>query len=149
MAINSLVVVWVQGSALTGLMHGTTLGSLVLVGALSYRWTGRASVAVAMVVASICVTVLTVLLLLLWALGSAFELRSDAGSARNFHVGGTRRRAAPRILEAGFAGGVRPTAPPRVGVLVAAPSRLNPAAGGSTGAATRSGRRGPGTAPAR
>jgi hypothetical protein len=73
MAINSLVVVWVQGSALTGLMHGTTLGSLVLVGALSYRWTGRASVAVAMVVASICVTVLTVLLLLLWALGSAFE----------------------------------------------------------------------------
>jgi hypothetical protein len=43
-----------------------------LVGALSYRWTGRASVAVAMVVASICVTLLTVFLLLLWALGSAF-----------------------------------------------------------------------------
>ena len=72
-AVNRLVVVWVQGSALPGLVHGATLGSLVLVGALSYRWTSRASVAVAMVVASICVTVLTVFLLLLWALGSAFE----------------------------------------------------------------------------
>ena len=73
MAVNRLGVIWLQGSALPGLVHGATLGSLVLVGGLSYRWTGRASVAVGMVVASICVTLLTAFLLLLWALGSAFE----------------------------------------------------------------------------
>lgn len=73
MVVSRLGVVWLQASTLPGLVHGATLGSLVLVGALSYRWTGRASVAVAMVVASICVTVLSVFLLLLWAFGSAFE----------------------------------------------------------------------------
>lgn len=73
MAVNRLGVIWLWGSALPGLVHGATLGSLVLVGGLSHRWTGRAPVAVAMVVASICVTLLTAFLLLLWALGSAFE----------------------------------------------------------------------------
>lgn len=45
----------------------------MLVGALSYRWTGRVSVAIGMVIASVCITSLTFFLFLLWALGSAFE----------------------------------------------------------------------------
>jgi hypothetical protein len=56
-----------------GLTQGAVLGSLVLVGMLSYRWTGRATVAVAMVIASICVTSFAATLLFVWALASAFE----------------------------------------------------------------------------
>jgi hypothetical protein len=73
MAFQRLVLVGLQVGVRPGLMHGAVVGSLVLVGALSYRWTGRASVAVGMVLASICVTMLFAFALLLWALGSAFE----------------------------------------------------------------------------
>jgi hypothetical protein len=72
-AFNVVNAAWLQGRPPIGLMHGAIIGSLVLVGALSYRWTGRAATAVAMVIASICVTLLAVLLLLLLALSWAYE----------------------------------------------------------------------------
>jgi hypothetical protein len=73
MAFNVLAAVRLQGSLGPGLTHGAVLGSLVLGGALSYRWTGRVSVAIGMVIASVCVTSLVFFLFLLWALGSAFD----------------------------------------------------------------------------
>lgn len=61
------------GSLGPGLIHGFSLGSLVLVGVLSFRWTGRVAVAVGMVIASICATSFAAMLLFVWALASAFE----------------------------------------------------------------------------
>ena len=72
-AFNVVNAVWLHGRPPIGLTHGAIVGSLVLVGALSYRWTGRAAAAVAMVIASTCVTLLMVFLLLLWALSWAYE----------------------------------------------------------------------------
>ena len=72
-AFNAFVQVRLQSPALPGLTHGAVVGSLVLVGSLSYLWTRRVWVAVGMVIASICVTALAFFLVLLWALGSAFE----------------------------------------------------------------------------
>jgi hypothetical protein len=71
--LNRLAAVWLHAAAPPGLPHGVVVGSLVVVGALSYRWTGRAAIAVGIVLASICVTLLAALVLLLWALGTAFE----------------------------------------------------------------------------
>lgn len=73
MACNVFVRARLQSPALPGLTHGAAVGSLVLVGSLTYVWTRRVWVAVCMVVASICVTALALLVFLLWALGSAFE----------------------------------------------------------------------------
>jgi hypothetical protein len=73
MAFNVLAAARLQGSFGPGVTHGAVVGSLVLVGALSYRWTGRFSVVIGMVIASVCVTSLVFFLFLLWALGSAFE----------------------------------------------------------------------------
>jgi hypothetical protein len=73
MAVNVVAAVRLQASLGPGLTHAAALGSLVLVGVLSYRWTGRAAVAIGMVIASVSVTTLALLLFLLWALGSAFE----------------------------------------------------------------------------
>jgi hypothetical protein len=55
-----------------GLSHATTFGSLVLVGLLSYRWTRRAWVAGATVVAAVFVTGLALVVALLWALSSVW-----------------------------------------------------------------------------
>lgn len=73
MAFNVFVSVRLQAPPLPGLTHGAVVGSLVLVGALSYLWTRRVWIAVGMVIASVCVTALVFFFLLLWALGSAFE----------------------------------------------------------------------------
>jgi hypothetical protein len=73
MACNVCVQARLQSPALPGLTHGAVVGSLVLVGSLSYLWTRRVWVAVGMVIVSIGVTVLALFLLLLWALESAFE----------------------------------------------------------------------------
>ena len=73
MVLNVFVRTRLQSPALPGLTHGAVVGSLVLVGSLSYLWTRRVWVAIAMVFASVCVTSLAFALFLLWALGSGFE----------------------------------------------------------------------------
>jgi hypothetical protein len=51
-----------------GLAHAAVLGSLFVVGVLSFRWSGRLAVAAGTMLASILVTGLALVALILWAL---------------------------------------------------------------------------------
>jgi hypothetical protein len=73
MVFNVFVRTRLQSPPLPGLTHGAVVGSLVLVGSLSYLWTRRVWIAVGMVIASICVAGLAFFVVLLWVLASAYE----------------------------------------------------------------------------